>query len=109
MIEEVWVTNTGDETLIDGWNGVKFEFLPASTVKIPIEMAINVFGFRQDDKAPYLSRFGWIRYANEIQGGLDRLNKFVISTIEPPPYHVASPVVAFSSSHASRRGRGKGA
>ena len=104
----VWVTNTGTDTLTDGWDGERFEFAPGSTVKIPLQVAVHVFGFKDENKEPYLARLGWVRTSKDTPEALVRLEKFVISSVEPPPYHVASPVVAFPPSHASRRGRGAG-
>jgi hypothetical protein len=90
----IYVTNHGEEELIDGYWGVRYEFLPEKTVEIPEEAALHIFGYGIEDKEPHLARLGWIKTRNEYKEGLKRLSKFEISLTAPAKKdHSLSPVV----------------
>lgn len=79
----VSVTNTGEEELVDHFDGEEFVFSPQKTVKIPVEVAQHIFGFGEADKEPFLVRHGWIITKADLKKGLERLAKFRIEGNEP--------------------------
>lgn len=83
MTDTVYVTNIGEKTLTDGWDGVKYAFEPGKTVEIPEFVAGHIFGYGFEDKTPHVVRLGWAKTTNDIPGALANLENFVIST-EPP-------------------------
>ena len=103
----VWVTNTGDEFFVDHWDGKPYSFAPGKTVEIEEHIARHFFGYGLPDRVPNLARLGWTKTLNDVPAALERLNKFVVSTVQPQTYHNTSPVVERVPFPASRRGRGK--
>jgi len=83
MSAVVYVTNTGDTKLKDGFGGVFYDFPKDETVEIPLDAAKHIFGYMNPNKEPYLSRLGWIRSFAEIEKGFEKLSEFKIS--EQPP------------------------
>ena len=66
----IYVTNKSEKPLKDGFSGIVYEFLPGKTVEIPEEAAQHIFGYKDDDKQPYLARLGWAKTSNDIEEGL---------------------------------------
>jgi hypothetical protein len=79
----VWVTNTTDEALEDGWAGNRYRFSPNQSLEVPHEAAQHIFGWEIEDKVPFLSRLGWVKTSNDVPNGMKRLDAFKISA-EPP-------------------------
>ena len=79
-METVIVTNKGDTALTDGYGGVFYEFLRGKPVEVPVHVAKHVFGYGDENKEPYLARLGWIRSHSDLDSGIERLNKFEITT-----------------------------
>jgi hypothetical protein len=80
MTETVFVTNRSDSALTDGYGGVFYEFLRGKPVEVPLHVAQHVFGYGAEDKEPYLARLGWIRSHADLNSGIERLNKFEITS-----------------------------
>ena len=107
-MSSVWVLNKTSDTLIDGWDGQKYEFLPRKPVEVPLIVAQHVFGFGLEDKTEALVRLGWTKTANDKPEGLARLNKFEISETRPQAHRETSPTVDRTPLPVPRRGEGKG-
>lgn len=107
-MSNVWVLNKTSDTLIDGWDGQKYEFLPRKPVEVPIIVAQHVFGFGLEDKTEALVRLGWIKTANDKPEGLAKLAQFEISETRPQAHRETSPTVDRTPLPVPRRGEGKG-
>jgi len=92
-MDTIFVTNHSDIELVDGWNGVKYDFKPGTTVELPISIATHIFGYGVEDKEPYLARLGWAKSRNELKDGLAILNKWEFTNEAPKKDRVLSPVV----------------
>lgn len=104
----VWVLNTTDQSLTDGYDGKFYEFAPNKWVEVPQEIAVHVFGYQQENKEQYLIRLGWTRFSNDMPQAFERLDKIKIST--QPQKTTANPspgVVPIPSSSVKKEG-GKG-
>ena len=82
-MSSVWVTNTTDQALEDGWAGNRYRFLPNQPLELPADAAQHIFGHGVDDKEPFLARLGWIKTTNDLPKGLERLEHFKITDQEP--------------------------
>ena len=89
----VWVKNTGSETLKDGYNGEFYEFAPGTEIEVPDYIATHVFGFGRKDKYEHLVRLGWTKTHADLPEANARLEKFVISETPTQNHHLPSPVV----------------
>ena len=89
----VYVTNTTDATFEDGYAGEVYKFIPGNTIEIPEGAARHIFGYEDNHKEPYLVRLGWIVTKRDLEAGMERLSKFVISTEKAGIHHSLSPVV----------------
>jgi hypothetical protein len=103
----VWVHNKGQEFLVDHWDGKPYSFSPNKPIEVPDHVARHIFGYGLEDKVPVLARLGWTQTLVDVPKAMERLNKFVITSEKPQPYHATSPVVDQVPSLASRQGRGK--
>jgi len=83
MTETVFVTNTGDTKLSDGFGGVVFTFEKDKPIEIPLHVAKHVFGYGANQKEPYLARLGWIRSHADLDKGLELLAQFEITEQHP--------------------------
>jgi hypothetical protein len=92
-MSNIFVTNNSDKKLTDGLGGVFYEFPKGKTVEIPEEVARHIFGYKEDDKEPYLARLGWIKTHNELDEGLLILDQWVLSTEPPKKNQYISPLV----------------
>jgi hypothetical protein len=106
-MSNIFVTNNSDQDLKDGFGGVFYEFKPGSTVEIPEEFAIHIFGYKDEDKTKYLARLGWVKTTNELKEGLERLSKWELSTQPPKKNQSLSPLVERVPLPASKRVGGK--
>jgi hypothetical protein len=79
----VWVTNTFDEALEDGFAGVRYTFTPKTPLEVPLEVARHVFGHLTEDKEPFLARLGWCRSRADLPKALERLAAFKITDNQP--------------------------
>jgi len=103
MSAVVYVTNTGDTKLKDGFGGVFYDFPKDETVEIPLDAAKHIFGYMNPNKEPYLSRLGWIRSFAEIEKGFEKLSEFKISE-QPPERNRSLPsAVGVVALHVERR------
>ena len=57
----VFVTNRGDTQLAVG----SYEFKKNTPVELPIEAAVQLFGYGLDDREHILVRWGWIQLHSE--------------------------------------------
>ena len=92
-MSNIFVTNNSDQNLKDGYAGVFYDFKKGSTVEIPEEVATHIFGYKVEDKAPYLARLGWAKTTNDLEEGLERLAKWDLSTEPPKKNQSLSPLV----------------
>ena len=65
----VFVTNTSDIILTDGWDGVSYTFEPGKTIEVPEFVATHIFGYKEKDVAPKLARLGWAATLNDLEQG----------------------------------------
>jgi len=75
----VFVTNRGDTQLAVG----SYEFKKNTPVELPIEAAVQLFGYGLDDREHILVRWGWIQLHSELAEGLKKLDQFEITTERP--------------------------
>lgn len=92
-MSSIFVINRTDKKLKDGYAGVFYEFLPNQVVEVPLEVAQHVFGYGIDNKEPFLARLGWVKTANELDEGLERLSKWELLTEKPKKNDSLSPIV----------------
>lgn len=89
-MSDVWVTNRTEEQLVVEFAFRHYEFKPNEPVQISQAAARHIFGYTEADKEPYLARLGWVRLHSELNQGLERLEKFEI-TSEPPQQNRSLP------------------
>lgn len=89
----IFVTNNSDKVLKDGYAGKFYTFGKGETVEVPIEVAKHVFGYGDENKEPYLARLGWIKTANDLDDGLDRMAKWQFTDQPPKKNDSLSPIV----------------
>ena len=106
-MSNIFVTNHSDKPLKDGFAGVVYDFLPGTTLEIPIETAKHIFGYEEQNKEVYLARLGWIKTANDLDTGFEILSKWELSTQPPKKNQLVSPVGGKSTSPFFKEGRGK--
>jgi len=92
-MDTIFVTNHSDIELVDGWNGVKYDFKPGTTVELPTSIATHIFGYGVENKEPYLARLGWTKSQNDMKDGLAILSKWEFTNEAPKKDRVLSPVV----------------
>ena len=68
-------------------------FGKGQTVEVPLEVAKHVFGYGDANKEPYLARLGWIKTANDLDDGLDRMTKWQFTDQPPKKNDSLSPIV----------------
>ena len=107
-MSNVWVLNTTDELLRDGYDGKFYDFAPNRWVEVPDFVATHVFGDQQANKEPYLIRLGWTKTSNDLPQAYERLSKFVISSQPPQTTTNPSPVVGRIPPSSEKREGGKG-
>lgn len=92
-MNKVYVTNTSESILTDSWDGIAYTLKPNETIEVPIEFATHVLGYQKEHKEQTLARLGWIKFTNELEEGLKKLQKFVISDTPKIKNHSLPPVV----------------
>ena len=107
-MSSVWVLNTSDEPLRDGFNGQFFDFKVGEPVEVPLAVAKHVFGYQDADKEPYLVRLGWVKLSTDVPAGLARLERFKVSPEPIQNHHYQSPVVGRIPLPPIKGGGGKG-
>jgi hypothetical protein len=103
----LFVTNNTDLELVDGYNGVTYDFKKGVAVEIPMEVAKHIFGFEEDDKLPYLARLGWISSRKDLKKGLDLLDQIDIQRLPPRKNQSLSPLVDSVPLPSNKKGGGK--
>ena len=76
------VTNSTNETLVDRFGGVEYEFPAGRSVGIPFEVARHIFGYGEGNKEPYLIRLGWLKTIGGLDEAMKKLGGFSFSTDE---------------------------
>jgi hypothetical protein len=104
-MSSVWVRNTGDDFIKDGFNGGFYEFAPGTETEIPDEAAAHIFGYGRQDKYQFVVRLGWTKTTNDLPEAYARLEKFVISDHPTQTHHFTSPVVDQVPLPPVKRGR----
>lgn len=79
MSENLFVTNKSDQKLTVTFEYKQIEFPVGKSVEVTPYAAKFFFGHGEVDKEPCLVRLGWIRLHSELEQGLEKLAKFVIS------------------------------
>jgi len=79
----VFVTNRGNTELTVGYDGVLYEFKKNETVEIPFAGAVQLFGYKSEDREHILVRYGWIKLHSELEESLKKLDQFEITTERP--------------------------
>ena len=79
MSDNLFVTNKSDQTLKVTFEYKQIEFPPGQSVEVTPYAAKFIFGHGETDKEPCLVRLGWVRLHSELELGLERLSKFIIS------------------------------
>jgi hypothetical protein len=82
-MENVFVTNRSDTQLTIGYEGVVYEFKRDTPVELPLGGAVQLFGYKLDDREHILVRHGWIHTHAELEKGLEKLDQFEITTERP--------------------------
>ena len=89
----LYVTNQSDNLLEFDYEFKTIQFPKGKTVEITEKAARHIFGYLDSNKEEYMVRLGFIQTKNDIEKGLKRLEKFVISNKPPKQNHSLSPVV----------------
>jgi hypothetical protein len=92
-METLFVTNNGDFSFEDGFDGKRYQFAIDSTVEIPLLAAKHIFGYGEDNKIPYLIRLGWLQVSNDMDKAMGKLANFQFDTQRPIKGHSKAPVV----------------
>ena len=103
----VFVTNNTDYEVCDGYDGKFYDFPKNETVEVPIEIAIHVFGYDQEDKKPYLTRLGWVKSGADYKEGFKSLALVDIQLERPKKNQSLSPLVERVPFPDSAQTRGK--
>jgi len=78
MIEDrenyVRVTNH-NKSFVARYGGKDYKFDQGKPIDIPIVAARHIFDVGKEDKTQALNRLGWARSSDEIEAGLEKLNK----------------------------------
>jgi hypothetical protein len=98
----LYVTNQSDNLLEFDYEFKTIQFPKGKTVEITEKAARHIFGYLDSNKEEYMVRLGFIQTKNDIEKGLKRLEKFVISNKPPKQNHSLSPVVDESPSHENK-------
>ena len=98
----LYVTNKSDNLLEFDFEFKTIQFPKGKTVEITEKAARHIFGYLDSNKEEYMVRLGFIHTRNDIEKGLKRLEKFVISNKPPKQNHSLSPVVDESPSHENK-------
>ena len=106
-MSSIFVTNHSDKPLKDGFAGVVYDFLPGTTLEIPLETAKHIFGYEEQNKEVYLARLGWIKTSNDLDTGFEILSKWELSTQPPKKNQSLSPLVERVPLPSSKKGGGK--
>ena len=106
-MEDVYVTNNGDDTLTDSWCGVPYVFVKGVTVQIPQGAAQHIFGHGMENKETYLARLGWIKLHSDVPQGLEKLAQFSISATPPQKDSYQPSAVGVVPLHVKRHAGGK--
>jgi hypothetical protein len=106
-MSNIYVTNHSKEPLKDGFAGAFYEFNPGETVEIPEETARHIFGYKDDNKEPYLARLGWAKTSNDMKDGFAHLSQWELSTEPPKKNQSLSPLVERVPLPSARKGGGK--
>ena len=79
MSDKLFATNTSDQKLVVTYEYKQWEFPVGQPVEITPHFAQFVFGHGETDKEPCLVRLGWVRLHSELEQGLEKLAKFLIT------------------------------
>lgn len=96
----IFVTNNGQQTFVDSFDGTKYTFEPKKELEVPEVVAKHIFGYGDDNKEPYLVRLGWMKMSNQFNMAMERLGTFSFSKESSLPkqepaktVHLSAPVV----------------
>ena len=98
----LYVTNQSGNLLEFDYEFKTIQFPKGKTVEITEKAARHIFGYLDSNKEEYMVRLGFIQTRNDIENGLKKLEKFVISDKPPKHNHSLSPVVDESPSHENK-------
>ena len=76
------ITNNGDFSLVDRYDGQEYGFPAGKTVRCPLDVAKHIFGVGDPNKAPYLTRLGWLRNTGDMTVAMEKLNNFSFEMVE---------------------------
>jgi hypothetical protein len=103
----IFVTNNSDKILKDGFCGQFWTFKIGETVELHEDAARHIFGYKVEDKEPFLARLGWIKTTNDLEDGLARLAMWEFSSEPQKKNHSLSPVVERVPLRAIKQTEGK--
>ena len=108
MSDKLFATNTSDQKLVVTYEYKQWEFPVGKPVEITPHFAQFVFGHGETDKEPCLVRLGWVRLHSELEQGLEKLAKFLITDqpLESEDCSLPS-AVGVVPLHAQKRAGGK--
>ena len=89
----VYVTNKWDKPLVDEYAFKPYTFPVNESVEIPVEVARHIFGYGSENKESVLARLGFAKTKNDIQSGLEILEKFSITESKPVQDRSLSPAI----------------
>lgn len=89
----IFVCNNGSDALTDAFDGTQYVFEPGQEVEIPEIAAKHIFGYGEDDKAPYLVRLGWMKMNTDEPRAMAKLREFSFARERTKNVHLSAPVV----------------
>jgi hypothetical protein len=89
----IFVTNNGQQTFVDSFDGTKYTFEPKKELEVPEVVAKHIFGYGDDNKEPYLVRLGWMRMSTDFALAMERLGEFSFAREATNKVHLSAPVV----------------
>ena len=107
MMTTVFVTNNTEHEVCDGYDGKFYDFPIGECVEVPIDIAIHVFGYDQEDKKPYLTRLGWVKSGTDYKQGFKTLALVDIQLERSKKNQSLSPLVERVPLPDSHLARGK--
>ncbi len=78
------VTNRNSFDLVDRFNGEDFTFPKGGSSIVSEDAARHIFGFGAPDKAPYLTRLGWMKNSLQYDEAMAMMAGFVFSDANEP-------------------------
>lgn len=76
------VTSNFPKKFAGRYHGVDYAWKPGETVNMPIDAAVHIFGFGEEDKTRALHRAGFLSTVADIEGAMEKLGMFSFAPVE---------------------------